>query len=394
MENGLTAEVKELLGKHDLDVDKLIKALRPQIDRELRKQAPVAPIPTTYFKKLDLDDEIYDECKKKDVSLSQYLEEKDPSGNYPAMKTLDGKEIKLDAFERQCAARGLSISGPNAAKLEGFYEVPGNRVLFPEFINRNVRIGQLMPSRSARVADMIATESSIDSGVYQAATADGTGDFSLKRTPQGTQLPTVTVKVTEAPITLAKYGRLIKGTYEYLRRVKVNVFGIVLQFIGMQLEIDQAAIAVDVLINGNTGNNNAAPQDNIAVTGAFTYKDFEKFLLKFGVFDVQLWIVTMSRAGDILDMAEFKDPLVFQFQRTGELISPFGKQMKLNEGVGDNDILGVDTRFALEKVTEIGSQMTEANKLIDQQWQEIAISEVVGFAKIFASAARNLNITF
>jgi len=384
--------VKELLGKPDVDAEQLLKALRPMIDVEVRKQLSAPEVSKTMFKKLDLDFDIYSECKKRELSLTQLLEEKDPSGNYPEMKTLDGRSLKLDAFERQCAARGLAISGPNAAKLESFYEIPGNRTLFPEYINRNVRIGQLMSSRSARVADLIATESSIDSGVYQTATADGSGDFSLKRVGQGTPLPTVTIVIGEAPITLAKYGRMMKATYEYLRRVKVNVFGILLQFIGMQMEIDQAAIAVDVLINGNTGNNNAAASDDVASSGTLTYLDYETFLLKFGMFDAQIWIVSMARAAAILDMDEFKEPLLFQFPRTGEMVSPFGKQMKLNEGVGDDAVLGVDNRFALEKVTENGSSLTEAEKLIDTQWQQIAISEVVGFSKIFANAARVLNI--
>lgn len=53
-----------------------------------------------------------------------------------------------------------------------------------------------------------------------------------------------------------------------------------------------------------------------------------------------------------------------------------------------NKILGVDTAFALEEVTEAGSMIQETDRVIDGQWNEITISVVRGYAKMIVNSTR------
>lgn len=51
-------------------------------------------------------------------------------------------------------------------------------------------------------------------------------------------------------------------------------------------------------------------------------------------------------------------------------------------------MLGVDNRFAVERIRERNAYLVETDKLITSQWNQIAISDVLGYAKLFAEAAR------
>ena len=74
------------------------------------------------------------------------------------------------------------------------------------------------------------------------------------------------------------------------------------------------------------------------------------------------------------------------------MVTPFGAELIVDEAVSDDLILGLDRRFALEEVYETGV-ITESDRLIRQQIEGTAISEIAGFGKIINSATRVLNVT-
>jgi hypothetical protein len=50
-----------------------------------------------------------------------------------------------------------------------------------------------------------------------------------------------------------------------------------------------------------------------------------------------------------------------------------------NTTVAANTLLGVDGRYALEMLLEAGSDIVETNKIIQNQYNQIVITENVGF---------------
>ena len=382
-----------------IDLEKEISSLGAAIQEKDAATPKFVGDPVKHFKglkKIEISEKMYEDARKENISLSEKLEEVDPSGQYSPIRS-DRGEIRLDAFERQLAIRGLSVFGRSAVSLDAFYQNPSNRTLFPEFINRQVRVGRLMATLDAKVADLIAAETSVDSQTYESSEAsDSSDNASLKDVKEGAAFPALTISFTEQPVKLRKYGRKIKATYEYLRRQKVNVFAIVLQFIGMRMEKDESAAAVDVLLNGNTGNSNGAGNTNVAAGGTLAYADMVQLLLDMGAnggFDLQKILSNRTRGKGILTMAEFADVVTgTEFARTGAMVTPFGGKFLLADSLATNLVLGVDTRFAMIKVTEEGAALTETQKLIDTQWQEVVISEYIAFVKFFANAARKLTI--
>ena len=62
----------------------------------------------------------------------------------------------------------------------------------------------------------------------------------------------------------------------------------------------------------------------------------------------------------------------------------------VHDDVADDDIIGIDNRAALIGYRESGTDLTETNKIINGQWDEIVMSNTVGFANLFNSARRKI----
>lgn len=340
-----------------------------------------AKVDPAKFKKLGLEKGMYQDAKKAKMSLTELLETLDPSEGY--------ENCGLDAFERQLAARNLSVGGSQAVTLEEWYGGPDDsRVLFPEFINRNIQLGRLLGRFTLLASDVIATETFIDSGVYETAEADMSGDFHMGVTPQGAKFKPITISISDKEVKLRKHAAVIRETYEHRRRIKANKMAVFLQLIGWTRELDIAEDAVDVLINGNDGNSNPAATFSAAT---LSYTNFLAFIAEFHPYNSDVWVT--DKAGWIAthSLAEFKDSIIAaQFIASGNPINPFGSALKRHDPTSEilsNKVLAVQKSFALEQVTETGGDIMETDKVIDGQWHEIAISKVTGFAKIIANAA-------
>lgn len=333
------------------------------------------------IKEIKLQKEMYQDCERTGESFSAMLERFDPS---PEGST-------LDAFERQLKNAGIVTAGRNAVALETFFKTYESAVLFPEYVDRQVRIGMLLGKNQCKLADIVAVNSTIDASVYRAAYANLSGDFKMRRIAEGARFPEVIIAFGEQTITLRKVGMMIKATYEALRRVKLPVIATHLKLIGNQMAKDKVGDAISIAINGD-GNSNAATVDTVAASGTLAYSDLVDFDLNFDPYESKLWIGPKAVITLLLNMTEFKNPLSgMKYQETGEWITPLGNLLKRNDTITSDNLLGMDKDFCIEQVNERGANLTEHEKIIDGQWENITISEVVGFAKIH-DAARVLDI--
>jgi hypothetical protein len=331
--------------------------------------------------------------RKRALTMTEWLELQDPSENYRPV-LINGKLKFLDAFERQLIIRDIVVSGPNSVDLAtGFFSNSTNRTLFPEFVNRNILAGRLQAKNRVTLSDLIAESIQIDAVTYPNLTADWADqDVSQATIGEGARFPAIVLTLGEREIQLQKFGGKIKGTYEYFRRVRANQFAVTLRFIGEKWEKDKADGAVDVILNGNTGNSNAAINTDTAVTGTVTFEDMVRWILA-GEFSKDLLIVSETRAGDIILMDEFIDPNVgFNFQATGSMISPFNRTMRISDTISDDLIAAIDPEAALIEVVERGSSITETQKIMDGQFEELLFSQYIGYSKLFEEASQTLTI--
>ena len=321
-----------------------------------------------------LTKEMYQEARQKGMTMSGLLEKERPS-------QVEG----LDAFEFALFERDINLKKDTVEK---FYRTKEDSVLFPEFINRNVRIGLVgLGKKDLTLEDIIATTTPIDSGVYETVQAEFSAKkLDFKKIAEGAPFPTVTMSTGKQSIKLAKIGLAVHATYEVLRRMKLPLLSIHMQLIGKRLAKKMAAYAVHIIVNGD-GNTNPAGE----TTGAITYDKLLAFMLDMDQWEPTVWFAKKALIQEILLLTEFKDSRLFDTARTGALATPFGHDLKkLNwdeTTLGDNKLFQVDKSAALEMIEETGAELIETSKVIDKQLEKTVISQVVGFAKIFTEAA-------
>lgn len=340
------------------------------------------------------------EAGRRGMSLSGLFEEMDPTEQYA------GTELgNMDAFQRQLFFAGIRTQsmpekGIYADMVNRFFQsnVPGSQVLFPEFINRIMRQALIAPDVLPYI---IAVNTGVVGDFYRSiSTNDTVAMRRMYRVGQGAELPKTTFAATEKAINLYKYGRLLEGSYEYFRTITIDLFSILMQRIALQANLDKADTAIDVAINGD-GNSNPATNYNQSVldTGVTpTYKAFIAFALKFYPYQLNTLVGGDAAFISFLSMAR---PSVDPFQILNLLQGGgvFTQQVQLAQNLYSdvklvylpstpaNVLVGLDRRFALEQLNEIGASLVETDRIIQSQRNQIAISEKVGFAKIFNEAS-------
>jgi len=339
-------------------------------------------------KKLELEKEMYQEARLKGLTFEQLLEEADPAEEY------SGALRDAGAFTRQLVAHDVKVSGPKADVIGKFFASTSSAVLFPHYVETQVRAGMLAESL---LPEIVATETFIDSHTYDSAfMTDAETDRQLHETAEGTELPTVTIKLSDHSVKLRKFGRLLNATYEALRLQRANVVSVWLQRIGAQLAIDESDWAVQTLISGD-GNSNALSATASEVSGTLDYDEMVRLWLAFpGGYRCRKIVAGDAMLRGILNLDEFQNPMAgFAFQATGELVSPVGAKLIRwgSTAVLPTDyVLGVDERFALEQVTEYGV-ITEVDRLIGRQVESTAVSKWTGFCKLDVNASQAIDVT-
>lgn len=324
--------------------------------------------------KLKLEKDMYAEAKGKGISFTELLQEMDPG------------DEQLDAYEKQLREHGLKVTGRQVALVEDFYKTNDLKTLFPEFINRNVLIGMEIGRNELMLADLIARTESINEVTYTGveATADS-GEKGGFRVGEKGEFPTTTITFAEKSITMTKFGHRVDTTYEVLRRVQVDQFALHLQVIGRKLRRSMVAWALDVITNGD-GNSNPAPVNSVST---LNYNNLVDFDMLWDDYEATVWVGDKTTVGSILKLTEFKDPQAgFNYQKTGQLVSPLGVTLRKSTAAAASTLMGVDRTAALEQILEAGAQLIEVDKVIEHQFEKAVISQVAGFKKIYTNASR------
>lgn len=327
------------------------------------------------MKIIKLEKAMYGEARLKGMTFSELLAVAAPS-------TVEG----LDAFEATLFARDINLKKD---PVEKFYRTVDDSILFPEFINRNVRIGMIgLSARDLTLEDVIATTTTIDSGVYESVNAIfAEKNLDFKKIAEGGPFPTVSISSGKNTIKLAKIGIAMDASYEVIRRMKLPLMAIHMQLIGKRLAKKMVAYAMYNIINGD-GNDNAAPQ---SAPAAVSYANLLDFYLDADKWEATVWTAKKAMLKLILKLDEFKDPLLFDTAKSGNLAQTFGYQMKRfnwdETTLGDNMVIQIDKNASLEMIKESGAELIETDKVIDRQFQKTVISQVVGFSRIFKDAS-------
>jgi len=335
------------------------------------------------------------------LTFSQYLEKLDP--------TPEGE--KLDAFERQLRKQGIitkTIYGKGifADRVEAFYRTSESQVLFPEYIARQVREAIV---QDTMLPYLIGQNTPITGDSYRTFyVEDQPAQQRLKRVTEASELPRAKIVGKEQTVKIYKFGRTIEASYEVIRRMQIDMLALHVRRIAMQVAKDKVEEIIDVIVNGD-GNSNAAytydltALDSGASTGTLSAKGLLKFLMKFKPYPCNILItdedtfiqVVLTSIPNLTTTDLLR--LLAEGTTVGVSISapqlPSGSvRLFWDDSVTAYDLIGINGQYAIEQVTEIGSDIQEADKFITRQTQVLTISENSGFSKMFNEATAILKV--
>ena len=330
------------------------------------------------FETIKLDKGLYGTRK----GFLSELESIDPSENYKGTN-LEG----LDAFERQLKRFDIKLKGAGSSTVDKFFATTDSAVLFPEYVSRAVRQGI---EEGKHLDSIVATKTNIEGLDYRTITSIPTADEKeLKEVAEGAQIPETVIHTQENLVTLKKRGRMLVASYEAIRFQRLDLFTVTLRQIGAYIARSQFKDAVNVLIDGD-GNNNPAEVVAPATAGTITYADLIKLWNTFSPYEMNTLIASPDTMAKLLAMPEFRDaPAGLNFHGNGSMITPLGAKLIKSNDLSKK-IVALDKNYALEMVTAGGVQ-TDFDRLIDRQLERASITQISGFAKIFADSAKVMN---
>ena len=317
----------------------------------------------------------------KGKSLTQVLEELDPSANYKNT-ALEG----MDAFERQLKRFDIKVKGSNSDCVEKFFQTSSSSALFPEYVSRAVKQGMeyanVLPS-------ITATVTQIEGMDYRSIVSDPTqDDKELKVVAEGATIPQTVIRTQDNLVHLIKHGRMLVSSYEALRFQRIDLFTVTLRQIGAYIARSQLDDAINVLLNGD-GNSNPATVISKA-DDVLTYDDLLSLWSELAPYELNTILAPTALVKNILALPEMQDSTAgLNFQSTGKLVTPMGATLIHVPTMASDKIIGLDKNCALEMV-QAGEVITDYDKLIDRQLERATISCISGFAKIFKDASKVL----
>lgn len=338
------------------------------------------------------------------VSLSTYLNNKYAN----IVEKFNGE---LDAFDIALLSRGIIVKdnlnlGIQSSSMMKFFTTNENRMLFPEFIIRQLRQISGMPSI---INDLVASTRVINGDSAKQIVLDLSNTpagqknkqaLKKRRIAEGANIPVAELKLGETSIKIYKYGIGVKATYEVLRRTTVDMFRKQMELVSVQASYDEVGAVIDVVLNGD-GNTNpavvykATDLNEDATEGKLDEITLVKFLVKQAPFNFDTLIVDEDVYTQICTILMDKNltnainPKV-SFEFPQGLLSNL--KVIYSEDLGQttdkkHQIIGLAKNYAIEKTVEAGSTINEVAKTVENQTQIAVLTENAGFNKIDSRAS-------
>lgn len=373
-----------------------------------------------------------EEAKLRKISMSQLLEELDPTEEY-------GSGERLNALERQIELAGITTrtsysDGFYADKFSAFgkddttrilgsewlerqFQSVGKRILLSDLVNvtgpfsaavAQITEEQLQPA--VPVDSVVAGTSTIDGDSWRPMYVKGEGsDLVQKRVVEGDPLPEARLELGAAALTLSKYGRAIVASYELLRRMPIDMVALYIRMAARQTELDRVDRVRDIMVNGdgNPGTDatvhTLTSLDPATTAGNLTLKAWIAFKTRvLQPYAMNTVFVSQNTAIDLMFLKATDDAgtLLIQVPNNGlggfQLINGGVSQdiqVAVLPGMDDNTIIGFDRNNAVQRVIEAGSNIAETMRWIRNQTQELTFSQNEGYAVMQPGAAKIMDLS-
>lgn len=329
------------------------------------------------------------------------------------------KYEELNGFEASLAFLNLPFSTQLEqgvflqAASDTFQKFPGTRAMFPEVVDQMLRwknrqnsienlSALISQSRTINGTEMISTAVDDDSAAR--------GTFTIA---EGAKIPVRTIRTSQTSVGIFKHGSGIKTTYEFERRVSLDILTPFANRVARELEVSKVNAAVGILINGD-GVNPAAPVTTITSLGGVVqsttplrsqYAAFAKWMIDRAALGLPIDTVVGNVKMYLELLLMFTPTLQGQTSQIEAAVKAGGPGVTLNlpllggtanfaiaSGMPDNRLLGYTKAETLEELVEAGSSISENERSIQNQVITYVRTENSGFKLAFADTRSVLNL--
>lgn len=271
------------------------------------------------------------------------------------------------------------------------------------------RIQQIQPA--IPLATLVAVTTPITGNVYRAVYIEDVDPSQkrLTRVTETAEIPRVVFKSASRDVNLYKYGRVIEASYEVLRRQRLDRVAIEIAMIAVQVENDKVAAVLDVIVNGDGNAGTAAPVtalttlDSTTTAGKPTLAAWIAARMLFQ--NPYTMKVLLGQQGPItqamlINTGSANIPLMIISGYLG--LGQFNLlNSTLRDGVGygvtadapANKWVTIDNARAIERVYELGANITEMERFTTKQTETLTMTEIEGYAVLDKRAAHVVDLT-
>lgn len=323
---------------------------------------------------------------------------------------LNGYEASLDFLGlpfRNDLEQGVLLQ----AASDTFQTFPGTRALFPEVVDDMLRWKSRQEQLENTAALVGQTRTISGNELVSTVVEDDSNARGTYTVPELSNIPVRTIRTSETSVKMFKHGSAYRTSYEFNRRVSLDILTPFAARVARQLEISKVAAATSVLINGD-GVNPAAPVSTLGSHGAdfsngkslqHNYKALAAFLIKcaqagtpvdtiLGNLDVYLELLfmftpTLQNRSEAEALVAAGAPAV-QLPILGGSVN-----FALGSGVPAGRLVAFSKPETLEELVEAGSNISENERTITNQSITYVRSEVTGYKLAFGDTRFMLDIT-
>ncbi len=268
-----------------------------------------------------------------------------------------------------------------------FQSDPNAKWLFPDVVREAVLEGM---RRKPVYPELIAGDEHIEGTAYDVPYVNESAeDEELRTVAEGAAIPESEITYGDRIVRVDKKGRGVVASYEVIRRMSMDLLRVHLRRMGERLGRDLDARLASVLVNGDSSGASTAPVTlNTATSGTWTYGDLVSGFIRLSqehFFSPTHLVADAATLEDLLNLAEFKDGRLFDFARTGEMMTPLGMKLVHLSDQPAGKVTLLDAGFAVQKLTE-QELLVESDKLINQQWDRTYLTVVTDFAVLYPKA--------
>lgn len=359
---------------------------------------------------------IVSECKDTGLSLRDFLtlaidpRKSEKSENYKDYNGFESALAFLNLPFRNDFEQGVLLQ----AASDTFQKYPGSRLLFPEVIDSILR-WQNRQDNIEFVAPMLAQSRTINgTELISTVVNDDSAARGTQPIAEFGRIPVRKISTSQTSVGIFKHGSGIMTSYEFERRVSLDILTPFAARVARQLELSKVRAATEILINGD-GVNGAAPVVNLSSFGGVAVNGTSS-VLSTQYKAVAKWLISRAKASlpvdTIIGDLDMYLELLFMFQpqlngvkSTAEAIAAVGgPSIKVNipmlggnanfvisSSMPANKLLGLTKAETLEELVESGSSISENERSIQTQSITYTRSENTGYKLAWGDSRSILN---